>query len=331
MKKKMVLIAVLLLSILIIGCNKQGAKSVTEALPGEGLTFGIAVTTLTGNPFNIALGNAAKEECERLGIKTFLQGAPDYTNFQGQVNILENYVAQKVDAILVTSIDADAVVPALDAAAAAKIPVVFFDHNANTRNRLTYIGTNNVTSSYEGVKMLLQKIGGKGQILHIEGAAGVPVTDLRKQGMLLALKEFPDVQLVMSQDGHYTAEGGMAVMESALQAFPNIDVVFCANDLEAQGAWEAAANVNKQDDIIIMGYDGDRGALEDIKAGKMDHTIVQYPEDMAIAAVRLALGYIKSFKGTKYFCDYENGNPYTDNFWTGFAIVSQENVDQFLK
>jgi hypothetical protein len=52
---------------------------------------------------------------------------------------------------------------------------------------------------------------------------------------------------------------------------------------------------------------------------------------MAIAAVRLALGYIKSFKGTKWFCDYKNGNPYADNFWTGFAIVGQDNVDQFLK
>jgi ABC-type sugar transport system substrate-binding protein len=62
----------------------------------------------------------------------------------------------------------------------------------------------------------------------------------------------------------------------------------------------------------------------------MDYTIAQYPKDMAAAAVHLAFGYIKAFKGTEWFCDYKNGNPFADNFWTGFAIIDKNNVDQFL-
>ena len=284
---------------------------------------GIVVKVLTGNSFQIDLAKHMEAAAERYGFDYTTHAPQTFGDFAQQINIVEDLITKKVDLIVIAPAHETAVTPALEKAMAAGIPVVTIDTLIeNEAACLTYIGPDNVEAAYQITKYVAEKMGGKGKFVHIEGEVGHAVAEWRKEGCLKALEEYPDIELVVSQNGHWSTEGGLTVMENALQAHPDIAGVFSANDDAALGAIEACKAKGIRP--VIAGFDAIEPALDAIKAGDLDATVAFFPENMADAAFRVGASYISFLNDGKlsYYKSWVN---------SGATVITPENIEIMVK
>ena len=116
-------------------------------------------------------------------------------------------------------------------------------------------------------RRLLKAIGGKGNVVILEGVKGSLTSTDRVRGFNDALKENPDVKLLASQPANYQRLNALQVMENLMQSFPQIDGVLAANDPMAVGAIEALEGANRK--ALVVGINGSKEAVELIKSGKL--------------------------------------------------------------
>jgi inositol transport system substrate-binding protein len=211
-----------------------------------------------------------------------------------QVAIMENFIAQGVDAILVNPLNVDVLVPVLEEAKAAGIPVATFDRRAfNTDATIFHVGCDDVFGGRLALEYVAAKLDGVGKIVHILGELGASPTINRAQGVHEQLAHYPGLQIVYEQSGMFNPADGQRVMEDAITATGgDFDAVICANDDSAGGAIQAMidAGINF-DDVIVVGYDGVPGGLTNVLNGTLDATI-QYPVEMARLAMQQLAEYV---------------------------------------
>lgn len=252
---------------------------------------GIVVKTLTGNSFQIDLAKACEDAAARYGYDHITLAPQTLGDNSQQIDIVEGLITRKVDLIVIAASDKTSVSPVLEKAMQEGIPVVTIDTRIDNPNGyITFIGPDNMLAAYQATKYICDKMGGKGKFVFIEGDPTHEVAQLRKEGCMKALEEYPDVKLVASQSAYWTHEGGLTVMENALQANPDIAGVFCANDDAALGAIEACKAKGVRP--FIAGFDAIALANEAIVAGDLDATVAFFPEVMADAAMRAGSAYI---------------------------------------
>ncbi len=324
----------ILVCLLLMACQAQqastnettaaAAAAVTPAATsGKKPVVGIVVKVLTGNSFQIDLAKYLEQSAEKYGFEYSTHAPQTFGDFAQQTSIVEDLITKKVDLIVIAPAHETAVTPALEKAMQAGIGVITVDTMIdNPDANLTYIGPDNVQAAYEITKYVCEKMGGKGKFVHIEGEVGHAVAEWRKEGCLKALAEYPEVELVVSQNGNWSNEGGMKVMENALQAHPDIAGVFSANDDAALGAIEACKAKNVRP--VIAGFDAIEPACQAIKNGELDATVAFYPEAMADAAFRAGAAYMHYLNDGKlsYFSDWID---------SGATVITPENVDTMLK
>ena len=132
---------------------------------------------------------------------------------------------------------------------------------------VAFVGADDYSIAKATGEVLLKAIGGKGDVIIIEGVRGAATAQDRLRGFKDAIAEFPDVKLVDSQPGNYQRLQAMQVMENLLQSNPNVAGVMAANDAMAIGAMDALADANSKAQIV--GINGTKEAVDAIKAGKM--------------------------------------------------------------
>ena len=334
MKKIICLVVVvLLLGLVFTGCQGAATATTTSASASNAMEsstamkpkVGIIVMELTGNSFQIDMANAGQVAAEAAGFEVTLHAPQTFGDYQQQVDIIEDLITKQYDLIILDPNHPSSLNPAIQQAEEAGIPVILIDNAVDDPNLpLTYIGTGNEAGAYVGTKYLCEKIGGKGNIVHLEGEAGNPNAALRKEGMLRALEEYPNVKLVTSQNAHWSQDGGMQVMENALTANQNdIAGVFAANDDSGLGALKACQD--KGLDIPIVAFDGTQAAMDSIKDGGMLATIAQFPTRMAEYAVAYGAAYLNYFKPLSEILP----RPFPTWVDSGVAVVDATNVDQF--
>lgn len=211
-----------------------------------------------------------------------------------QVDIMENFIAQGFDAILVNPLNVDVLVPVLEEAAAAGIPVATFDRRAfNTDSTIFHVGADDVFGGRLALEYVASKLDGVGKIVHILGELGSSPAINREKGIKEQLVHYPQLKIVFEQSGHFSPDEGLRVMEDAITATGgDFDAVICANDDSALGAIQAMIDAGISfDDVIVVGYDGVPGGLRALKAGELDATI-QYPVEMARLAMQQLAEYV---------------------------------------
>ena len=319
-KQYLTLIAALAFT-LIVALSSSVVKSEASEAEGEKLTVGIVVKVLTGNSFQIDLAAALEECAEKYGFDHKTLAPQTFGDYAQQVDIVEGLITEQVDLIVIAPSDVSGCSQVLKKAMENGIPVVTIDTQVDDPDAyITFIGPDNVKAAYEATKYVCEKMGGKGEFVLIEGDAGYAVTDQRREGCLQALEEYPDIELVSSQNGKWSTEGGLTVMENALQAHPNIGGVFASNDDSAIGAIQAYKNAGVRP--YIAGFDGTQQGLDAIVAGDLDATVSFFPDTMADAAMRAGAAYIK------YLND---GNLDYFKQWidSGATLITADNVEEY--
>jgi ribose transport system substrate-binding protein len=252
------------------------------------------------NPFFIEMQKGAEEAARRLNVELVVQAAEREVDVEKQMQIVENLIQTRVNALCVTPSGSREIVPAIDKANRANIPVVIVDTRVDAKalsesggKVATFIGSDN----YEGGKIagefLAKRLGGKGKVAVLEGIPGHETGDSRLRGFREALKASPGVEIVASQTANWERDQGFNVFQNILQSHPDVQAVFACSDLMALGAVEAIAAAKKTGQITVVGFDATSEARDAITKGSMDASVAQSPAQMGALAVENALKLLR--------------------------------------
>jgi inositol transport system substrate-binding protein len=205
-----------------------GSAGGTGVKPKDGKTLKIGVTFPILDQFLQKVADGMTAQAKLDGVELNIVAAQEKTDVQlGQV---ENFVSQKVDAILVVAVDTDAAGPMTDAAAAAKIPLVYVNRRpAKLPATVPYVGSDSLVSGTLEMEALAKLANGKGNVAIIQGDPANEAAVLRTKGCKDVVAKNPGMKVVKEQAANWQRDKGLAVMENWVQSGEQIDVV-CANN-----------------------------------------------------------------------------------------------------
>jgi ribose transport system substrate-binding protein len=260
------------------------------------------VTTLS-NPFFVDMTQGAQQEAKKhAGIKLIIQAPERAVDVERQIQIFENLITQKVDAICVVPADSRSILPAISKANKANIPVLNIDNKIdfelakkNNVKVATFIGSDNYLGGKLAAEYIVKRLGGKGKVAILEGVSGVDAAIQRKGGFLDCLKDYPGIEVVASQVADWDREKGLNGFQNILQAHPGVQALFACNDEMALGAIQAIKAARKTG-IIVVGFDATKDGLAAVKAGSMAATVAQMPAEMGKIGVQKAVDLLDGKK-----------------------------------
>ena len=241
------------------------AAFATPAIAG-GETIALLTKNQT-NPFFQAERIGGQKAADALGAKllSYVPTQPD--SISEQMSEIDDVIVKKPDAIVMVPVDYKAMGPGVDKIDAAGIPVVNVTDRSATGKFLAFVGANDHDIALNTGRELLKAIGGKGNVIIIEGVRGTLTSADRVRGFNDAIREFQGVKLVDSQPGNYQRLQANQVMENLLQANPDVAGVMAANDALAAGVVDALGDAGSKAQVV--GINGTKEAVDAIKAGKM--------------------------------------------------------------
>lgn len=284
------------------GCNSETGGSANETAESEKNdtisrgTIGVSLLTLD-NPFFKVIGDNITESAKKYDYKTIVLSADKDPATQNDQ--IKNFIVQKVSAIVLSPCESRSVVPAIQEANKAGIPVITVDIPCNEPGVeiLTQIATDNYGGGKEAGKAMIQALGsdgGKVAILHFKQAESCR---LRVKGFREVIEahnaERGNIQIVGEFPSGGAKDQGFKATEDALQTDPDLNGIFAINDPAALGARAALEKAERQDSVVIVGFDGQPEGKQAIKDGKIFADPIQYPDKMGQKVVDSIVAHYK--------------------------------------
>lgn len=307
MKKnlKVLLSFLLVLTFVITGCAGAEKKD-------GGLTIGLSMNTLN-NPFFVDVKKGAEAGAKEIGAKLIVTDAQNDSN--KQLTDIENILQKNPDLIIIDPTDSDAIISGIEAANSKDVPVITIDRQANGGNVIAHIGFDAIKSGGIAGEYIAKEINGKGKVVEIQGILGTNVAQDRSKGFNDEIAKHEDITIVAKQSANFDRSEAMSVMENILQANPEIDAVYAANDEMALGALEAIVASGRMDDIVLIGCDSIDPAIEKIKEGQLNATISEPPFYLGKTSVEMAKKYL-------------DGEKLDESIILDSTLVTKDNVDE---
>lgn len=292
-----------------------------EEKSGEGGRNVTMVLKNLVNPFCVTVKEGAeqagKDNNLNLTILTPVQG----DNNEELMQLTEQAVASgDCDALIVFPSDSIGIVPAVQKAYDAEIPVVILNTAISSEQTIwkSFVACENWEVGRACGEALAKKMDYKGKVILIEGVTGAQNSIDRIGGAREVIESYPDMEVVASQPGDMNRAKAMEVMQNLLQAHPDVQGVYAINDEMALGCVEAIAAAGKSDQIIVGGCDGNKDARTAIREGKLAFSCDLVPYDQGYQAVAAAAKIV-------------NGEELEDRVVTKMLIIDAENVDETVK
>jgi ribose transport system substrate-binding protein len=300
---------ILIVFTVLTACNQKQATNKPKEMA-------VIISTLN-NPWFVVLAESAAEKARELGYKATIFDSQN--NSAKEAEHFDNVIAMGYHAILFNPTDADGSVLNVRRAKEAGIPTFCMDREINSRDAAaTQLLSDNFTGCVKLGEYFVRQLNKKGNYVELLGLVGDNNTWNRSNGFHSVVDEFPDLKMVAQQSADFDRNKAMDVMETIMQANPDIDAVFCGNDAMAMGAYQAVLAAGKANKIKVFGFDGARDAIQGVAEGKIAATVMQFPVLMAQTSAELADQYIQG----KH--NFSSKTP------VEVILITPENVKQFL-
>jgi ribose transport system substrate-binding protein len=228
----------------------------------------IAVFTKNlANPNYQAFRLGADRAAARLGAATVHKIPTKPDDAPEQIELLDQMLVAKPDAIVLTPADDKALEPVVRRLNAARIPIVNFGNRMTAGEFVTFVGSDDFSMGYQVARHLLKQMQGHGSVIIVEGSQTTPTSRDRVRGFQRALTEFPDVRLLATVGGKYTRPDALDAMSKVLDEFEHVDAVICANDSMAMGVLDALQRAGRN--ALVVGNNGTIEAAHAIEQGKL--------------------------------------------------------------
>lgn len=309
--KKLALLTVAAVCLLALAaCGNNGGSD----NDGNTVTLGFQVYGLQGE-YATQLTDAMKEKAKDLGVKLIvMDGNYDVSTAISQLRNLET---QKVDAIIVNPIDETALNDTVNQIVDGGIPVLGVNAFLTAEKLVTFVGSPDVVAGEMEAQQIMDAIGGKGNVVILEGPIGQTGQVGRKEGIYNVLKKYPDVKVIAEKTANWSRAEAMTIMENWIQTYgKDIKAVIAQNDEMAIGALNALDGRGMKD-VPVVGVDGVHDALQAVKEGKMTATVFQNAKKQGETVIEMA---IKAAKGETIDKQYQ----------IPFELVTKDKADQYL-
>ena len=257
---------------------------------------GLVMKSLANEFFQNMLEGAKQHEKERGDYELRAVGMQNETDFESQINAVENFITQGVDAIVIAPADSRAMVRPLKKAMAAGIVVINFDVSLDAEAKkqqgieLAFVGPDNRGGAKLAGDALGKKLGEGAKVVIIEGNPGADNANERRLGFEASVAEYK-MNLLDSRTAHWETEEANAVFSTMLTAHPDLQGVMAANDSMAIGVVKALESAGRKD-IAVVGFDNIPAVGPMISDGRMLATVDQFGQAMAANSIDLALDII---------------------------------------
>jgi inositol transport system substrate-binding protein len=309
--KKLLLIALVIASLFLPGCKNE-----------KKLKIGVCMAL-----FDDAWLTYVREEIIKWGNAhpdvelTIVDSKNDPAIQTGQV---ENFLAKKVNALVVMPPDASAVEPITRMATSAKVPLVYLNRQVeNLPPGVIYVGSRSIDAGIYEMTELGRLMGGKGNIVIMLGELAHEASRNRAAGIKQVIAEkYPDIKILAEQAGNWKRDEGKTLMENWLASGMKIDGVASCNDEMALGAILAIKAAGKLGQIKVCGVDGTDDALSAMDRGELDCTVFQDPKGQAEEGMNAA-----------YLMALGKPNPKVKDsiIWVPYQPVTKENYKSFIR
>ncbi len=286
------LIIVSLAALVVAGCAKQ-ASNTGETTQKKGAKI-VFVFKVLGIPYADSLKVGADRAAKELGADVELLGPATGSDIQGQINIIEDQIARKVDAIVVSPNDADSVKPVMKRAADAGIKTYTWDSDAPGASRLFYVaGCDDVQIGEDIANHLAKDLGGKGKVAIMTGGLTANNLKLHVDGVRKGLKKYPGITVVnpllANNDQKDQAIKGAI---SILQAHPDLAGFACVSSPGAPGVAEALIQTSKAGKVKVWGLSLPSEIKDYVKKGIINGAILWNPADLTYATAILVNDHV---------------------------------------
>lgn len=268
------------------------------------------------NESNAVCADAAKAYAEEQGVGfSILDGQG---SGETQVSQVETAISQGVDAIIVQPYDAAALQVGVEEAIEAGIPVLVTKTKIADNSVCPFVGQDDVVAGQMEMEWMAEQLGGKGNIVIIEGPTGIDAAISRTDGISKTLDEYPDIKVLHSQPADWNRDEAMSLMETWLQEGEEIDAVVAQNDEMALGAYDAIVDAGKEAEIKVIGIDAIDAAIKSVSAGELDATVLQDVETIGRKTVEVAIAMAK-------------GEKVDDVYDVAPVLLTEENVAEYAE
>ncbi len=282
-------------------CKKSGKRRIAVVPKGRAHLFWQSV--------HAGAVKAARET----DVEIVWNGPSTETDYNGQIQIVDAMINQRVDAIALAPIDKKVMVSVVERAAKESIPVVIFDSGIDTESYVSLVATDNYAAGQLAATRMGEILGGKGKVIVVAVQPGGASTMAREQGFEDGIKKFPEIQIVDKRYGMADFAKSLQVSENMLTAFPDANGLFASNESSAVGAAQALKG-RKSTTTKMVGFDWSPTLLADLRAGLIDSLVAQDPFNMGYRCVIAAVSKL-------------DGKPVEKNQPLPPRLITKANID----
>lgn len=265
-----------------------------RAAAQEAVTIGVSLASDT-NPFYIAMRRGMEERTRELGWRIrFVTANEDVV---AQNNGVLDLVAQRVNGILISPIDAVATRAAYEAAARANIPIISVARHADSPHQTLYVAMDEVQIGRDIAAWMIRAMGGPGQVAMIAGPQGAATFRNLATGFTETISRAPGVQVVARREVALTREEGLRVAQDLLVAHPNLRAIYGGNDDIALGAAQAVAQSGRAGQVLVTGLNGIPPALAAVRRGDIALTVELNPATWGRLGVDTMARWLRGERG----------------------------------
>ena len=304
-----------LFAVVLIGCNQSKTNESGKEGSGKKLVIGSTMLSMQ-NEFVVNVSDEMEAKAKELGIELITVDAE--RSALKQVEQVESFIAQGVDAIVMNPCEVEASSPAVKLALDAKIPIINVNSETSTRPT-AFVGSDDTESARIAMNYIVKKLNGKGNIIMMHGYMGQAAQIKRDKGAKEILKANPGLKLLAEQSGEWDRAKAMSLTENWIQSFgTQINAIFAQNDEMGMGVVKALEAAGLKNKIIVVSIDAIPDALQAVKKGTLDATVYQNAKEQGGKAIETA---VKAAKGESF----------EKEVLIPFQLVTKENLGEFLK
>lgn len=235
-----------------------------------------------------------------------------------QVQQVEDFINQGVDAIILNPVDTQGVLPMMNAASQAGIPLVFVNRKPEVKlpANMAYVGSDSALGGEMEMEALAKKMNYKGNVAILMGALSNEEARERTRATEAVIAKYKDMKVVEKQTAKWQRNEAVDVVSSWLLNGSPIDAIAANNDEMAIGAIMALSQA-KNSKILVAGIDGTPDGVKFVQNGRMTLTIFQDARGQATGAVNV----------TRALLDKQKIDPYV---WVPYKTITPDNVQQFV-
>lgn len=293
------------------GCNRGVGKSGEKEF-----VIGASMLSLQSE-FVVNVKDAMEERAKEKNVELIVNDAQRTAD--KQVQQIETFISQKVDAIILNPCEVEASSPAVEKAKAAGIPII----NVNSETAAApdgFAGSRDEEAGEIAMEQIARLLNGKGNVVMIEGYMGQAAQIKRSAGAKKVLDKYPGIKILAQQTAEWDRAKGMSLMENWIQSYGNkINAVFAHNDEMGMGALQALEQAKLKDKVIVVSIDAIADALQAVKDGRLNATVYQDAKGQGAGAIDMAIQFIKKEPVER------------KEIFIPFQLVTKENADAFLK